>query len=158
MLDKVEKFDKILETDFEKEIDRIISNGTINPTEVKTVTDALCLMLKSIEYQDYLHDEEDGYSERSYRRGRSPVTGRYVSRRGPEMSMRYDDPCIGHSMNYGHGSYSHPMSRNAYDNGYSGHSIEDRMVAELERMMDQAQSEYERQTIMSEIRAIRARN
>jgi hypothetical protein len=64
----------------------------------------------------------NGYSEA---RGRSPVTGRYVSR---GMSM---------------------------DNGYSGHSIEDRMIASLENQMDQAKTEYERKMIMDEIQHIR---
>jgi hypothetical protein len=37
----------------------------------------------------------------------------------------------------------------------SNHSIEDRMIAGLEQQMDMAQSEYERNKIMAEIRHIR---
>lgn len=64
-----------------------------------------------------------GYSEA---RGRSPVTGRYISR--------------------------------GMNSGYSGHSIEDRMVASLEQQMDSAKSDYEREIIRKEIERIRMGN
>ena len=57
----------------------------------------------------YYRSMDDG----SYERGRSSVTGRYVSR----------------------------------DGGYSGHSIQDRMIDRLERMMSEADSPYEKQVI-----------
>lgn len=52
------------------------------------------------------------------------------------------------SMHYG--GYRNPMTgryTNIYNRGYSGHSIQDRMVDKLEHMMDEATSEYERNTI-----------
>ena len=134
MRTKLEKFDHILEKDLEQKLDEIIANGTINPTEVKTVTDAVCLMLKSKEYEEWLRDGEDRGS--SFRRGRSPVTGRYVSRR---MDMRYPDR-----------AYTMDM----YDQDYSGHSIKDRMVSKLEGMVDMAKSDYERQEVLEAIRKI----
>lgn len=147
MLEKLKKFDHILEKDLEREMDNIIASGTINPTQIKTVCDAICLMLKSYEYKDY-RQQEEGYSESSYRRGRSPVTGRYVSR-GRDMSMdgQYGD-------SYRGGSYRGDM----YEMGYSGHSIKDRMVAKLESMMDMAKTDYERQEIMEGIRSIESMN
>lgn len=42
------------------------------------------------------------------------------------------------------------------DGGMSGHSLKDRMVAKLEGMYDEAQSEYEREEIRKEIRRIEA--
>ena len=42
-----------------------------------------------------------------------------------------------------------------YFNGYSGHSIQDRMIDKLERMMDEAQSEHERQTVQSWINCLK---
>ena len=57
---------------------------------------------------------------------------------------------------YGHGG---GYSRRYYDgnihNGYSGHSIHDRMVAQLEHMMDETQSDYERQQIREFIKKAR---
>ena len=153
MLTKLEKFDHILEKDLENELDQIIASGTINPTEVKTVTDAVRLMLKTKEYEEWLSGGDTGSS---YRRGRSPVTGRYVSRsRGDSygmdyMSMRdgsYDDP-------YMRGSYGRAYNMDMYDRDYSGHSIKDRMVAKLETMVDMAKSDYERQEVMEAIKKI----
>lgn len=43
------------------------------------------------------------------------------------------------------------MSR---EDGYSGHSIKDRMIARLEGMYDEAKSEHEREEIQKEIRRI----
>lgn len=42
------------------------------------------------------------------------------------------------------------------DGGMSGHSLKDRMIAKLEGMYDEAQSEYEREEIRKEIRRIEA--
>lgn len=63
----------------------------------------------------------------SYRRSRSMDTGRYVSREGMPSQ------------------------------GYSGHSIKDRMIDNLEHMVDKATSPYEREMILSTIRDIEAR-
>ena len=132
MRTKLEKFDHILEKDLESELDQIIASGTINPSEVKVVTDAVCLMLKTKEYEDWLSGEDEGSS---YRRGRSPVTGRYVSR------------------SYGE-RHNEPYNIDMYDREYSGHSIKDRMVAKLETMVDMAKSDYERQEVINAIRTI----
>lgn len=63
----------------------------------------------------------------SYRRGRSPSTGRYVS---------MDD---------------RPM----HNDMRSGHSIDDRMIDALERMYDTAETEHERRKIDQRIAEIR---
>ena len=56
-------------------------------------------------------------------------------------------------------SYGH-STRRYYDgasrhNGYSGHSIQDRMIDSLEKMVDDAQTDYERQTVKKWIKWIR---
>ena len=78
-------------------------------------------------YDNYLNDDVSRFyrNDNSYRRGRSATTGRYVSRDDGYSTRRYYD--AGNS------------------NGYSGHSIKDRMVAALEKMYDEAQTEHERQ-------------
>lgn len=80
-------------------------------------------------YRDGMsYDMPDPYLYRddgaSYRRGRNPMNGQYVSR--------------------------------DYGNGRSGHSIKDRMIANLEQMVDQASSDYERQQILREIEKMRS--
>ena len=44
-----------------------------------------------------------------------------------------------------------------YAGGYSGHSINDRMIASLEHMMSQTNDDYEREQIRNEIESIRRR-
>lgn len=150
----MEKTLEHLKETLEDEIKKVIKKGDITPSEMESIQSAVCTIetIKKIEngnysegmmngdsygwntrnmpythmpsYDSYGHDSYGNYSERyyndgnSYRRGRSPVTGRYISR-----------------------------GRGAYDDGYSGHSIKDRMVARLESMMDEAQTEHERQTV-----------
>ena len=149
MIKKLEKFNNILEKDLESELDQIIAMGTINPTEVKTVTDAVCLMLKTKEYEEWLSEEDMGSS--SYRRGRSPVTGRYVSRSRGSYEM---GDMSRHMGSYHDGYYGRPYDMEMYDQDYSGHSIKDRMVAKLETMVDMAKSDYERQEVLEAIKKI----
>ena len=140
---KLEEFSHILEKDLKSELEKIVNAGTINPTEVKNVTDAVCLMLKVKEYEQWLEDEEmdaqysnRGYSmdrDMSYRRGRDASTGQYVSR------------------DYGRSYARMPHGHFSYDSGYSSHSINDRMIDSLERMMDTASGDYERQEIQKAI-------
>ena len=70
----------------------------------------------------------------SYRRGRSPMTGGYVS--------MAEEPSVTHA------KFSH---------GYSGHSINDRMIESLEHLIDQTEGDYERQQIINEIESLRKR-
>lgn len=56
------------------------------------------------------------------------------------------------SMRRGRGANGQYVSR---DGGRSYHSVNDRIVANLERELDYAQSEFERKRIMDEIRRIR---
>ena len=140
------------------ELEKINAKGTMSPVELDNATKAVCL-LEKIEKTEMLAEESkeieemkssgapryyypmhgvshrDGWRLEPYpmypehvsgARGRSATTGRYVSRDG------------------------HP-----YHDTHSGHSINDRMVSALERMMDTATSEYEREQILDKIRMIR---
>lgn len=160
--------DKTLENlkeTLEDEIKKIVKKGDITPSELESVQKAVCTidMIDNMgmsegtsygryssrnrsydhmpsyrefpdrSYGDYgERNYHDSYGNRmyngdSYRRGRSPVTGRYIS-------------------------------RGAYDDGYSGHSIMDRMVAKLESMYDEAQTDHERQTVSEWINRLRTSN
>lgn len=122
-----------------KELDKIVKKADMTVVEVDNATKALCLIEKATKIMDgdtgsdmYSERSYDYYMDRmpmSYERGRSPITGRYVSRDG--------------------GSYARG------DRGYSGHSINDRMIANLESMMDSASSDYERQLVKNEIERLR---
>lgn len=152
---KLEKFDQILEKDLETKLDEIIKAGTITPSEVKTVTDAVRLMLKTKEYEEWLNMDQNEMSDHSYGYSsygpiRSSVTGRFASNgvdfRGRDIS--YGRPAPMADMYYG----------NNYDSSRSGHSVKDRMVAKLEDMMGMVNNDYERQEIKDAIYRIQQGN
>lgn len=124
----------------EEAIRPILGKGAaMTAAELDVLTKAVC----TIEKIKQIEDAENSYSDNSYgdggnsyRRGRSATTGRYVSR---DAAPHFDGG----------------TSRRFYDGGgYSGHSIKDRMVAQLEKMYDEAQSEHERQTVSDWIRRL----
>lgn len=113
-----------------EELKKIIDKGDLNSTELDNVKDALCSIKETLEIEDmmsggysnasygsYAHMPRTYNIRGSYRRGRDANTGRYMSMRG------------------------------SGEDGYSGHSIKDRMIARLEGMYDEAGSEHERQMI-----------
>lgn len=150
MIDRelIEKAEKLLE----KEMKKIVDKGDLTPTELDNLKKALCIadMLEGQSSGMYMDDPDMSYGwniqrTRPYmddmngmsgRRGRSSVTGRYISRGMDQMNS----------------------STNGMTYGQSGHSIEDRMIASLEQQMDNASSSYERQMIQEEINHIRMRN
>ena len=142
MLNYDEVYDELEKTQglLTKMIRQLNEKGDITPPELGNLEKAVCVMEKIIKLDSMIDEawndgEEDGYSEYydgmrrgSYTRGRSPRTGRYVSRENtPHGSMR----------------------------GMSRHSLNDRMVAHLESMMDDAGSDFERKKIGEWIDKIR---
>lgn len=123
------------------ELKKITAKKDINPTELDNAKKAVCTIKDIEELMAMVDGMSEGYSNSrsmmpsrdydvrfgrmkgSYRRGRDSDTGRYVSRRGS-----YND----YSM---------------MEDGYSGHSIKDRMIAKLESMYDEAKTEHERQVV-----------
>lgn len=135
MQEKIKKFEDILESELDKEMDRIISAKTITPADVKTVTDAVRLMLKVKEYEEWCMQDnpENSFDGYSMRRGRSPMTGRYISRDyGPsyegEISRRF----------YGD---------RHYNSEYSGHNMKDRILDKLDDLYHEAHDEKDRQML-----------
>ena len=63
--DNMKSLEEILEKELKKEMSRITTAGTLNPTDVKTITDAVRLMLKLKEYEQWM--DEGNSSENSYR-------------------------------------------------------------------------------------------
>lgn len=62
--DNMKSLEEILEKELKKEMSRITTAGTLNPTDVKTLTDAVCLMLKLKEYEQWM--EKGDEFRRSY--------------------------------------------------------------------------------------------
>ena len=125
MDDKLQQTLQMAIETIEDVIKDITSKKDISPAQLEHLSKSVCIIekLKSMQQQ------ENEYSENSYRRGRSRTSGRYMSR---DNSNDYRD--------------SGNSSRRYYDSsGYSGHSLKDRMIAKLEEMFDDAQSKHEEQ-------------
>ena len=127
--DNMKSLEEILEKELKKEMSRITTAGTLNPTDVKTLTDAVCLMLKLKEYEQWMESGEG--SRGSYGQYRNTNNGRYMS------NANYRLPHVAYAM--------------PYDMGYSGHSTRDRMVSALEDIMGEAKNEYEASMIRDAI-------
>lgn len=143
--------DKTLEKirdSIEDAIKPILKKGeAMTPADLESLTKAVCVIekIKTIEqigsYGDGYSENVDDDSGNSYRRGRSPVTGRFVSRDA------YHDSGANMRHYYDTGASTRRYYDGAEHDGYSGHSIQDRMIDQLERMMDEAKTEHERQTV-----------
>lgn len=122
-----------LENLLNEQIAKVTNKGDITPTELENMTKTLCLLEKIKEYHEYAVDDFDD--------GMSNAYGRY-SRRNSNRDMMYDD----YRSNRSYNSYGR-MPRVSMSRGYSGHSIKDRMIAKLESMYDEAQSDHEKQIV-----------
>lgn len=149
MNDVLRKLDEVVT----KELEKMVAKGEMSPSEFKASQEAVCL-LKDIRECEAM-DAENMNGEpmgNSYRRGRSPMTGQYVSRNAMEPNWSNNGMYPDHMNSYGNGHM------NSYGNGYSGHSIKDRMISRLEGMMDEAKTDYERRTVEDFIHRLEAGN
>lgn len=124
-----------LEDLLNEQIAKIANKGDITPTELENMTKTLCLLEKIKDYREDYNWEDEGQSQMSRR----------YSRRMDSMKDINDITRNPYSMN----SYENRSYRNSYgrNRGYSGHSIKDRMIAKLESMYDEAQTDHERQIV-----------
>lgn len=126
----------------------IHKESTLSPTELENLKNCLAVVkYAACAQKDIAEFESMGEigGEYSGMRGRDANTGRYTSRGTYDHYNTYGIPMMGGRRYYGEGT----------DGNYSGHSVHDRMIADLEREMDQAKSEYERKVIMDQINKIR---
>jgi hypothetical protein len=127
-----------------RELRTLNKKDTLSATEIKAAVDSLCLLIKIEEYKS-MHDSNSMMENgESYGYGMS-------MRPAIHGTMHYDDH---YDMNRS------PVTGNYIrrDTGYSSHSLNDRMIAKLETMYDEAKSEYEREEIRKEIDRIRNRS
>lgn len=143
----MENFD-MLRGKVEKMVKDLGEKPDLTPTEIKNATDAMCLLHK-------INEVERGNSMRDqYGEGAYAGYSGYGHHMMPYMGYEPED-------SYGRRMRSSVTGRYMAGNqssGNYGHSIKDRMVAQLEEMMDQAKTEYERQEIQQEIQKLRMNN
>lgn len=126
--------------ELEDMLEPIVKKGDISPTELDNVKDAVKSMyyIKTIEAMEDYGNSYDGSYMGSYAGGRN---------------MRYSRNSYGMDRD-NDGRYSE--RRYSYRRGQSrdGYSRDEEMISKLERMMDEATSEAERQTIRDCLRRI----
>lgn len=158
----------------------ILKKDDLTPEETKAAIDGfklhdeLCCRIEDCEMDE--RDMKNGYSghdvpDRQYHITSYGMPDRAMSERS-YGSMSHGDRMMDYSgaPHYGvHGWYQNdkPMMNNnmrSYNNpdysdrsyGYSRHSVSDRVVSMVEKMMDSVESDYERQELQKYIRTIRA--
>lgn len=124
-----------LEDLLNEQIAKIANKGDITPTELENMTKTLCLLEKIKDYREDYDWEDEGQSQMSRRYSRRMDSMKDINNitRNPYSTNSYENR-----------SYRNSYGRNR---GYSGHSIKDRMVAKLESMYDEAQTDHERQIV-----------
>lgn len=100
----------------------------------------------------YSYGDERMMDHHSMARGRSPITGRYVSRDG-DMDTSGRRYTFSYDTDPQYRSYGRSYEQRR-DTGRSGHSIDDRIVDMLEHMMDNEDSNYARNKINTIIRVV----
>ena len=97
------------------------------------------------ELVDILKDISEIDAMENYDNGGYSNNGSYSYRGGRNMNMRYyDGSSYNNGYSYGGGSYRNSYRRN---NGYSRDDSKHYMISELERMMNEAQSENDKMEI-----------
>ena len=160
---------KKLKATVEKCLEELSKKSDLNPAETKAALDGMELRellqceLDNCKAKDDAEKFDKGYSghDRPYREYYITSYGRPVQVAYPDwnsMSMRSMPHVRGYSGDYGvEGWYrsNSDMERNERQS-YSRHSIGDRVVEKLERMMDTTDSDYERQELHKFIRMVRS--
>lgn len=149
-MELVEKTEKKLESDLEK----ILSKPELTAADWDAVKKAWCIASMVEGYVEGTPVGEDGMSYGSYGMGRMHYGNQYPNQYANTMGYS-----SGEDYNMANGRMRSPVTgryiSNGMNNGYSGHSIEDRMIMALEQQMDAAKTDYERQIVEKEIQRLR---
>ena len=166
-----------LKETLEDEIKKIVKKGDITPQELESVQKAVCTidMIDNMSMGGNSEGGSYGYSGRnmayrypSYAYG--DYSERYRDSYGDRMrdgsyDYRSHDRGSYHDGSYHDGSYRRGRSpvtgryiSRGHEEGYSGHSIMDRMVDRLESMYDEAKTDHEKQTVSEWINRLRNSN
>lgn len=148
-----------------KELRKNVEKGTLSPQEIDSVNKAVD-SLEKIAKTEQICNELDAakknpdmysgafYNIRNFPQMPPPMSynsyGNYMPPNWDSASNRNMDS----DWSGERGRNMHTGRFTSRDN-YSGHSINDRMVDQLEKMMDSANSEFERQQILDKIKMIR---
>lgn len=144
-----------IEEKLDSDICELIKKPNMSRDELMMLGQAVDILkdISTVKAMDAYGGNEDDYSSASY-------ASRAMTRRSMDYSRGYEDgmsmaqnrsPRTGRFVSGDDGWDVHP---NGYD-GRSGHSINDRMIDNIERMYDNAGTEHERAEIQDVINYIR---
>lgn len=130
-----------------KQLEELKKKGSMNPAEAEAAKIGMCIIdMVDDRYGPQINEK---YSERYSRHGEYDRPFRRYNITSYGM---YDDSYRGMSRR---GSYEN-QNRDSMGR-YSSHSIDDRVVDMLEKMVDTAQSDFEYQKLMEYIRYVRSK-
>lgn len=149
----------------EKCLEELFEKGDLTPAETKTAKDAMELReLLMCEIANCRATEDMTYSQHGYSGYNKPFRRYEITSYGHSNPMRTN----GYSGDYGVEDWYRSNNNRSYCGsdwhmpdyserryGYSRHSIGDRVVATLEKMMDRTESEYEKEELYKFIRMVR---
>ena len=166
-MDKDKILEKIRES-IEDAIKPILKKGeSMTPADLENLTKAVCIIEKIKRIEDCEIYDDSGYSETgSYRHSMKSMARDRMNRDvmpAYHDERYYDNGNSARSHNSGNSGRYYEGNSNSHryydggsgNSGYSGHSIQDRMIDQLERMIDEAKTEHERQTVKDWIRRLR---
>lgn len=129
-----------------EEIKKVTRKGEVLPNEWDNLKKAMCIWSECCSIKDHMSgivDSDYGYSGRTYRM--PPIS--YGVPHHMDTGMSHER---------GRSSTTGRYISRGRDDGYSGHSIDDRAVASLERLYDNAQSQHEKERLDMLIQQIRS--
>jgi hypothetical protein len=133
----------------EKALGEMVNKGFNNASDLCCAKDAVKILTNVATIEAM---ERAQWTEEESRRMQRSMTV------GVPYGSSYTDPYWEQeSMRRGRNSLGQFTSRMSYDDGYSGHSVNDMMVQSLERTITPDMSEVEKQRIYEQIRMIRER-
>lgn len=148
LIEELQSFAKMAK----KEVDTIVQKGNLTPAELDSVYKVACIAEKI----QMLSGNNMGWPYGMYgNQYANQMAGNGMYGWRPDPYMQYGDDMNGMSGARMRSPVTGRYISRGPDEGYSGHSIEDRMIAALEQQMDSAKSEYERQKIKEQITNIR---
>lgn len=137
----MEKLYENLKENIEENLKPLAKKADLTSSDLATMKEALCA-LKEIKMLDGEYMEEDPGTSGYYPRFTNPMMGGSY---GPRF----------HGTMRGSYTNSPDYMRRSYNMGSSGHSIEDRIIAQIEMLYDEMQGDHEHKVLDKWIARIR---
>jgi hypothetical protein len=136
------------ERKLEADLKKLISKSELSPADYDAFKKAMCILGMIENYPGGMMDEEGMSYGYPMSRNAAPYRGYSMNSMGHDSYGRMRSPVTGRYISNG-------VNDGTYANGYSGHSVNDRMIMALEQSIQPDMNEYERQKVEEEIRRLR---